>query len=167
MKRNIIIILLIAFLLYFFPFLQEVPTQKQYDLEWDLIHRQQNIKEFDSKSFSFVRKTTASEAVKALDGKEISIHGFVNYNKDSAMYITEMPSDLCFFCGEDHYHGAIFIRNKPYNPTYPPNAYIVVKGRFIVENDTLSNSKLYINQAIISLDTDKPDTTNYARTHTH
>jgi hypothetical protein len=70
---------------------------------WKTLARITYVKEFDSFLGFKVDKPVFSEAIKALNGKEVTVKGFIipveGYKGHKEFILSAFPYTMCFFCG--------------------------------------------------------------------
>jgi len=151
--NNILILLSVVFFLIIYPYTKEVKIFRAEDASWDILNHTKKYKEFDSRTFALLQSFDFTKEILEMDGKEISIKGFVKKHKHgdhNDIVITETVTDVCFMCNHDEYYNMIML--KPFSKTsklynLKDDAYIKVQGIFKVNKGENVHSVYELNNA--------------------
>ena len=104
MTSKNISILLFSLLMTFASSLPVIAQEEQnYAAIWKTLSKITYKKEFDELMGFKIDKPVFSEPIKALEGKEITIKGYVipieGYKSHKEFVFSQFPYNMCFFCG--------------------------------------------------------------------
>lgn len=102
MKRNVLV-LVIAFLITGFNLSAQAEEEVATPNAWKTLAKITYKKQFDELMGFKVDVPVFSEDVKALDGQEINIRGYIipieGYKSHKEFILSAYPYNMCFFCG--------------------------------------------------------------------
>jgi len=149
-KHNKILILFsVVLFLIIYPYTKEINIFRAEDISWNILNQTTKYKEIDLKKFTMLQTYKFSKQVLAMDGKRISIKGFIKTEKHGEhkdIILTETVTDVCFMCNHDEHYNLIFLNiDSTDSELYDieDDAYIEVEGIFKINKD---KKKHYVYQ---------------------
>jgi len=153
-KHNKILILFsVVLFLVIYPYTKEIKIFRAQDTSWDILNQTKKYKEFNVRNFALLQTYNFSSEVLEMDGKNISIRGFVkktNHDGHTDIILTETVTDVCFMCNHDEHYNMILLKpgskkSEIYN--IKDDAYIKVEGIFKINKDKNRHSVYQLNNA--------------------
>ncbi len=129
-----ILIGLTAVYLFIHPYTKEVKLFKSTDVTWALLKKKEQPKQFNFNAFKFEDKTAYRPDIAKLNGKEISVTGFITQEEHLGhrhLLLTENVTNVCAFCNHDEHYSAIVIHeDSDLIRQLPRDAFIKISGIF-------------------------------------
>ncbi len=153
-KHNKILILFsVVLFLIIYPYTKEINIFRAKDTSWDVLNQTKKYKKVDFQNFALLQNYDFSQEVLEMDGKNISIKGFIKKQKHDGhtdIILTETVTDVCFMCNHDEHYNMILL--KPISTqselfNIKDDAYIKVAGVFSINKDKNSHSVYQLNNA--------------------
>lgn len=149
--------MLIAFVafLFLYPYSKKIKKFKAEDLNWEIINKTNQFKEFDPSRLIFKKTYYFSDEIQKLDQTVISIKGFLKKEKHGShtdLILTETVTDVCFMCNHDESYMFIeLIPGEKESPLYgiSDDAYVEVKGTFLINKENYHLPPYSMEDAIL------------------
>lgn len=135
--------MLIAFVVFLFlyPYSKKIKKFKAEDLNWEIINKTNQFKEFDPSRLTFKKTYYFSDEIQKMDQTNISIKGFLKketHGSHTDLILTETVTEVCFMCNHDE--SFMFIKLIPVEKDSPlygilDDAYVEVKGTFRINKE--------------------------------
>ena len=152
-NNKILAVISFALFLIIYPYTKEIKKFRAEDASWGVLNNTKKYKEFDTRTFTLLQTYKFTDEVLKMDGKNISIKGFVKkhqHGKHIDILITETVTDVCFMCNHDEHYNMIMLNpklktSKLYN--LKNDAYIEVVGFFKINKNKNAHSVYTLNNA--------------------
>ncbi|MCF6366974.1 MAG: hypothetical protein L3J35_12335 [Bacteroidales bacterium] len=145
-KRKGILLIIVVFFLIIYPYSKEIKVFRAKDTNWDVLNYTKKYKEFDPRTFALIQTYNFTEEILSLDGKDITIVGFIKkdkHGKHTDILLTETVTDVCFMCDHDEHYNMLLLKpkNKDSNLfTAEDDILIKVKGKFKIDKSKNAHS---------------------------
>ena len=139
--NKILILFSVVLFLIIYPYTKVIKLFRADDVSWDVINQTQKYKKVDFHNFQILPTYNFSTEVLEMDGKMISINGFVKKEKHgnhTDIILTETVTDVCFMCNHDEHYNMILLKPKSEDTKLfgiKDDTYIKVKGIFKINEN--------------------------------
>jgi len=149
--NNILLLLSIILFIIIYPYTKTVTVFRAEDTSWDVLNQTRKYKQFDARTFTLIQSFDFTKEVLEMDGKTISIKGFLKKHKHgnhTDIIITETVTDVCFMCNHDEHYNMITLnltskKSELYH--LDDDAYVKVEGIFKLNKNKNAHSVYELN----------------------
>lgn len=122
-------------------------TQAQTPISWKVLADIEIAYTFAEAENIWKSKATFGDQVKALEGKEIVLKGYLlPVDIEGGMLVlSEFPFSSCFFCGGAGPESVVELRYKKSKLKYKPDEFATIKGIFRLNTDEFALSYMLEN----------------------
>ena len=135
-------------LLFFIP--SGFAQDKKAENMWKTLSRITFTKEYDELMGFKVDKPVFSDGIKSLDGKEVTIKGYIipveGYKSHNEFIFSAFPYNMCFFCGGAGPETVMEVYSK--EPVKYTAEAITIKGKLELNSDDINRLMYALNEAV-------------------
>ncbi|QCK13571.1 DUF3299 domain-containing protein [Mangrovivirga cuniculi] len=126
-----------------------IPVFGQTKIDWSTLADVQFNQTYDNQLETYFTEPTFGPKVKAIDGKEIIIEGYVipmDVEKGEFV-LSKNPFANCFFCGNAGPETVMELNLKPGHKKFKTDDYVVFKGKFRLNKSDIYHLNYILDDA--------------------
>lgn len=125
------------------------PAYSQVEVTWKTLSDVRFTDKYSEEVEAYYYYPHFDSSVKALDGKEVHIKGYMlPIDPKKGVYIlSKSPYASCFFCGNAGPESIIELKLKPDHPKFKMDQVVIMKGKLRLNQDNIHECNYILEEA--------------------